>query len=504
MYGEAVKAGQDALKQGAWPAARVWFEKALEGAATAQAYEGLSWAAWWLEDVAACLDARERAYRLYRQADDVRGAARMALWLGDDHNEFHGAGAVAEGWFNRAGRLLEDLDCPERGWLTVFDAHTALSRHDSGRARQLAVQAREVGRRHRAVDLEMFSLATEGLALVAEGSVEQGMRCLDEATAAALGGEYENLAPAAWTCCRLMSACEEVRDYERGAQWCRQVEEFSRRMEARFVIGVCRAHYAAILGWHGKLAEAEQELTGAREDLTAKRPYWRAEAVVRLGELRRRQGRLLEAESLFNEVPWHPLAKRGLAELSLDSGDPAAARAVLDRMLRRFPAGSVGRAWPLELLVRAEAALGELDAAAVHLEEFCSIASAVGTRPLHAAARFLEGVLSAARGEREKACLAFEDTVELYDGLAPFEADRARAELARVELAQVPPQTMLTARQVAVLRLVAAGLGDRDIAERLVISEHTVHRHMANIYTRLGCSTRAAAVSRATQLDLMA
>jgi DNA-binding NarL/FixJ family response regulator len=87
----------------------------------------------------------------------------------------------------------------------------------------------------------------------------------------------------------------------------------------------------------------------------------------------------------------------------------------------------------------------------------------------------------------------------LYDGLAPFEADQARA-----SLAGVPSAGVLTARQVAVLRLVAAGLGDRDIAERLVISEHTVHRHVANIYTRLGCSTRAAAVSRATQLGLMA
>lgn len=498
MYDEAVKAGQDALSRGAWPAARLQFERALEVAATPEAYEGLSWAVWWLEDVTACMDARERAYRMYRQADDVRGAARMALWLGDDHNEFHGAGAVADGWFNRAARLLEDLDCPERGWLTVFDAQTALGRHETGRARQLAVQAGEVARRYRAVDLEMFSLATEGLALVADGAVERGMRCLDEASAAALGGEYENLAPAAWTCCRLLSACEEVRDYERGAQWCRQVDEFSRRMEARFVIGVCRAHYAAILGWHGKLAEAELELTGAQEDLTAKRPYWRAEAVVRLGEVRRRQG-LAEAEGLFNEVSWHPLAKRGLAELSLDSGDPASARTVLERMLRRIPVGSVSRASPLELLARAEAALGELDAAAIHLEEFCAIASAVGTRPLAAAARFLEGVLLAARGEREKACICFEDALELYDGLAPFEADRARA-----ELAGVPSTTTLTARQIAVLRLVAAGLGDRDIAERLVISEHTVHRHVANIYTRLGCSTRAAAVSRASRLGLMA
>jgi LuxR family maltose regulon positive regulatory protein len=499
MYDKAMDAGRVALSRGAWPVARSEFETALEVATTPEAFEGLSWATWWLEDVPACLDAREQAYRLYRQVDDVRGAARMALWLGDDHNEFHGASAVAEGWFNRAARLLEDLDCPERGWLTVFDAQAALGRHHTGRARQLAVQAREVGRRHRAVDLEMFSLATEGLALVAEGAVEQGMRCLDEASAAALGGEYENLAPAAWTCCRLMSACEEVRDYERGAQWCRQVEEFSRRMEARFVIGVCRAHYAAILGWHGKLAEAEQELTGAREDLTAKRPYWRAEAVVRLGELRRRQGRLVDAEGLFNEVPWHPLARRGLAELSLDAGDPATARVVLDRVLRRIPVGSVGRAWPLELLVRAETAVGDLDAAAAHLEEFCLIAAGVGTRPMRAAARFVEGLYAAALGQQDKARVCFEDAVELYDGLAPFEADQARAELARV-----PRRTMLTARQGAVLRLVAAGLGDRDIAERLVISEHTVHRHVANIYTRLGCSTRAAAVSRATQLGLMA
>ena len=86
----------------------------------------------------------------------------------------------------------------------------------------------------------MFSLATEGVAMVDQGEVEQGMRCLDEATAAALGGEYENLAPAAWTCCRLMSACEELRDYERGTQWCQKIEEFSLRMDTRFVTGVCR------------------------------------------------------------------------------------------------------------------------------------------------------------------------------------------------------------------------------------------------------------------------
>ena len=535
-YDEFVEAGRGARSRGAWSAARSQFERAVGLATTPEALEGLSWATWWLEDVQACLDAREQSYRLYRQAGDARSAARMALWLGDDHNEFQGADAVAEGWFNRATRLLDGLEpCPELGWLRVFDAHAALGRHDTGRARELAVQAQELGRRHQAVDLEMFSLATEGLALVEEGAVEQGMRCLDEATAAALGGEYENLAPAAWTCCRLISACEEIRDYERGAQWCRQVQEFSRRMEARFVTGVCRAHYAAILGWHGDWSGAELELTEAQQDLTANRPYWRAEAVVRLAELRRRQGRSDEAEALFNEVPWHSLAKRGLAELSLDRGDPAAARDVLARMLRRIPRGSVSRAWPLELLVRADAALGDDEAAAVHLDEFCSIAAALGTRPLRGAARFAEGVHAAAGGEHEKACVCFEDAVELYDGLAPYEAGHTRLELARSLLAlgrtdaarreartaltaiPVPSRneaallttldlhgnTVLSARQLDVLRLIASGLGDREIAGQLVISEHTVHRHVANIYTRLGCSTRAAAVSQATQLGLL-
>jgi ATP/maltotriose-dependent transcriptional regulator MalT len=177
------------------------------------------------------------------------------------------------------------------------------------------------------------------------------------------------------------------------------------------------------------------------------------------------------------------------------------------------------------LLVRAELALGDYESAAAHLAEFCSIATAVGTRPLRAAARFAEGLYAAARDDREQACDCFEDAIDLLDPLSPVEAGRVRLELARSLLALGRPdaagrearlahrvvavpaalglQSALSARQVEVLRLVADGLGDREIAVRLVISEHTVHRHVANIYTRLGCSTRAAAVSQATQLGLL-
>ena len=198
---------------------------------------GPLWAAWWLDDVALCIHARERAYQLYHAAGDLRGAARMALWIGDDNLEFRGATAVANGWFQRAARLLERLDpCPEHGWLDTFRAHLLL-RTDPPEAEALGARARELGTDLGDVDLEMFGLATEGLALVNQGEVVDGMRCLDEATAAALGGEFEQLAPAGWTCCYMIYACERVRDYDRAAQWCGEVEAFSRRTHIRFVNG---------------------------------------------------------------------------------------------------------------------------------------------------------------------------------------------------------------------------------------------------------------------------
>ena len=147
----------------------------------------------------------------------------------------------------RRGCSQELAPVPEHGWLAVFEAHAALGEDDTALARRLAGEARELGRRLGAVDLEMFAVATEGAALVADGEVAAGMRRLDEAAAAALGGEYEDLRAAGWTCCYLIGACERVRDFERAAQWCREVEAFSRRLDIRFVTGVCRTHYGAVL-----------------------------------------------------------------------------------------------------------------------------------------------------------------------------------------------------------------------------------------------------------------
>lgn len=172
------------------------------------------------------------------------------------------------------------------------------------------------------------------------------------------------------------------------------------------------------------------------------------------------------------------------------------------------------------------------------------MARAVGTEPLRAATRFAAGVVALGRGELESARAAFEDATRLFHRSgAPFEAARARVELARTlaaaarrrdalrelksaattlrrigaahavaqvdtlerELQQAPPHApgKLTPRECEVLRLVAKGMSDRAIAEQLVLSEHTVHRHVANVLAKLGCTSRSAAVADALTKQLI-
>lgn len=196
--------------------------------------------------------------------------------------------------------------------------------------------------------------------------------------------------------------------------------------------------------------------------------------------------------------------------------------------------------------MRTDTALGDVERAGAWLEELRIVAATAATELLRAAVSASAGLLAAAVGDHAQARDHFEDALDRFAGAgAPLEAARARLDLARalhalgrpeaarrdahaarttlaelgaaVELARVdallaeltehsahhPDDSPLTARQVEVLRLVAEGCSDQAIASTLVISEHTVHRHVANIYARLGCSSRAAAVARAGRLGLL-
>src|ERR671919_686128 len=272
---DPLSAGWARLADGEWEAAGASFTDALAREETPQALEGLSWAAWWLDDADTVFDARERAYRLYRRRGEAASAARMATWLAADQLDFRGAVAVASGWLRRAGRLLESLEPgPDHGWLAFHEGYIAHLSGDTAKAGELGVRAAEAGRRFDVPDLEMLGLALQGVTLVACAQVREGMRCLDEATATALSGDATVPIAGAWACCFLVTACAAVLDYARAFEWCDRIAEFAERYGSRYMLAFCRAEYGAVHLWRGRWADAERLLERSIEDFRYSRSAW--------------------------------------------------------------------------------------------------------------------------------------------------------------------------------------------------------------------------------------
>jgi ATP/maltotriose-dependent transcriptional regulator MalT len=535
-------AGSRALARGAWRESRDLFQRAVALEETPEAIEGIATAAWWLDDAPIVFENRERAYRLYRERGDRLGAARMATGIAMDHYLYRGDTAIASGWLQRAHRLLEGTEpSAEHGWLAHWEAYIALfDRNEVDYAHRLSTEALALGQALGLIDLETISLALQGLALVSEGQVENGMRRLDEATTVALAGEVTDPDAVVTTCCYLIYACERVRDYPRAVQWCAKVETVARRWAYRSMFPICRSHYAAVLIWRGDWTRAETELTAAAHELMTTRPGWVLEPIVRLAELRRRQGRRDEAAALFEQVRYLPHALLGLAELALDDGAGVTATDLVDRFFRRVPCDDqTVRAEGQELAVRAWLSRGDLTQARTALADLESTAAVVGATPLRAACMWSRGLVLAAAGDLTGARHCLEDAIDRFDELgAPFETARARVELACVllatdrrdsavseakaaletlrnlgawqELRRAEPVLRelgletsdgntnpsadpgLTRRETEVLRLIAGGLDNHGIAERLYISVRTVERHVSSIYGKIGAEGAAA------------
>ena len=266
--------GQEALARGGWEDARTAFQAAVAAEETPEALEGLALATLWLDDERATIDALERSYSLYRQAGDRLGAARTALWLGLCSQYMRGQRAVASGWLGRAERLLDGLEpASEHALLAVWRGHFALlADHDLPEARRLAGRAVEIGSRLGNHEIETHARALEGLVLVSSGDVANGMRRLDEATAAALSGELSTWLAISNVCCYLIYACKRVRDYARAAEWCDRASELSERWGDRFTFAACRTQYADILIVRGSWAEADAEIAANVRELGAFEP----------------------------------------------------------------------------------------------------------------------------------------------------------------------------------------------------------------------------------------
>lgn len=503
-------AARRAIDAGDWQTARDLYDALAHETNAPEAWAGLAEAAWLQQDSRLMIDARLAAYRLFRERGDDIAAARMAIALGNDFLDFRGDAAVANGWFKYARRLLKPLPpSADHARLNVWEARLALiGQQDPAEGARLAEESLRLARDSNCPDVEVLATAMSGLALVMNAQPDRGLALLDEAAAAALGGDISDPYAAGLTCCYLISACDRVRDYDRAAQWCARLREFSTRQRFAILMTTCRLQYSSVLISRGDWAEAEAELLAAIADLRDARPVVLPAAYARLGELRRRQGRTNEAVELFEKAGSHPLALLGGAWVDVEQGNVARALERARAYLRRFPEDALlERASANELLVRIAAASGKPADGEHALAELEKAADKYELPLLRAAVLSARAIFASANGNDAHAAELMEDAAALY-GDAGFvhEAGIARRDLQKTRgggNGRVAPNAPLTQREMEVLRLVAKGLSEREVADKLFISPHTAHRHLSNIRLKLNAATQAAAVAHAARIGLI-
>jgi len=302
-----------------------------------------------------------------------------------------------------------------------------------------------------------------------------------------------------------------------------------------------------VLTARGEWEEAERELARATGELATLRPPLAGFARARFAQLRRRQGRYAEARRLLAEAGGHVLVPLVQAEVALDEGDPSAALGYAERYVRSLAGDQpIESAAALELLVPIRLRLAEPEAAREAHARLAMIADTVATDQVRAAERVACAAIALADNDPGQACRALDDAIDLYRrSAAPFDVARTQLALAQALAAHDRPvaalehaheasaalerlgatraakeaarlvgrlggrtvaakRAGLTGRELEVLILVAGGLSNPQVAERLVISEHTVHRHLANVFAKLGVSSRTAAVAVAAERELLA
>jgi ATP/maltotriose-dependent transcriptional regulator MalT len=532
---ENITAGQAALRAADWRAARACFEAALSQQDTPEAHDGLGIALWWLNEIKASHDQRTRAYLGFKQRGMLATAAVIAAWLAREQVFLHGNTSAMKGWFARAERLLSQVDhCVEHAWVAVLRASVQAEPAELERA---TLDALQVARTFDDGALEAFTLAFCGMARVSLGRIEEGMACLDEAMAAATGGEVGNLMIVSEIFCVMLSACESAGDLVRSEHWRQVAAEFAARHNSTFLGAYCRAAHGGLLTAAGRWQDAENELTEAIRAFETGHHALRMHAVFKLAELRIYQGRLEEAEVLLTGYEDYGAAVIPFARLHLAQGDPQLARALLEQALGRLQPPAPGRAPLLLLLVEALLALGEPQAAERAAEEVVALARVAGSDLLLGRAEFARGQVRRYTGSAD-AAECFQSVMEhlrVYEqsllvararlemaqllqghdwagavtwaraALASFarlgaarEADEAASLLRRLGVAaRTAPRGRepLTQREAEVLALIARGLTNRAIAERLVISAKTVEHHVSQILGKLGLRSRAEAAA---------
>jgi DNA-binding CsgD family transcriptional regulator len=521
--------------------ARAWSD-AAEALARAEASGGLSardlellaTAVYMLGDEEENYVVLERAHHAWIEAGEPRRAALDAFWIGVQLM-LRGELGRGGGWLGRAHRLLEDEDdCVERSYLLIPEMFRLEAAGDLAGAAATAAQAAADGRRHRDADLAVLAGHSQGLFLVAQGSLAEGLGLLDEAMLAVTSGDVSPI-PSGIVYCGSIVGCQTAFDPRRAQEWTAALHDWCRQQPDLVAFtGACHVHRAENMQLRGEWDAALEELDRAQQRaLRGGNPRTAAQAVYHRGEIRRRRGELAQAEEDFREASrsgWEPQPGLALLRLAQDDGDAALATICRVAGETTDPAS---RANLLPACVEIMLACGDVEGARTAQRDLEEIAAERVSDMLATMLAHTRGAVELAAGDPATALTHLRRALHGWQDLAaPYEAARVRLlvatacsalgdedsaalerDAARDVFAQLgaaaPGERSrdahgLTARELQVLRLVAAGATNKAIAAELVLSERTIDRHVSNIFAKLRVPSRSAATAYAYEHRLLA
>ena len=513
--------------------------------------ERFATAAYLVGNDAESTDTWLRAHQGWLQVGDEQGAVRCAFWLGFALVQ-RGDMAQGGGWLARAGRMVEEheLDTVERGYLQVPAGLMAMDAGESDTALERFAEADSIARRFGDRDLATLGRLGQGEALLRMGKTSEGLRLFDEAMVAVTTGETSPMI-SGLVYCAVIDRCQRVFDLRRACEWTAALDRWCEQQPGLVPYrGQCLVHRAQVLQLRGDWVEAVAEAERARRWLSDPPHPALGMAHYQLGELHRLRGELAQAEDVYRQA--HAAGREpqpGLALLRLAEGRAEAAAAAIESALATA-GDQLSRVRLLPAYAEIMVAANRPHDARAAAEELDDLAESAGATMLGAVANQTRGALLLAGAEPRAALGLLRAALDAWQELdAPYEAaqvrlllagacqqldDRDRAELecdmaravfeqlgaspalellTRLLAEKAPDQTepsispgeeqVVTDRELQVLRLVAAGRTNRDIAGELAISEKTVERHLGNIFTKLGVSNRAAATARAYDHGLL-
>ena len=543
-------AGAELKRARAWYAERSWREAHASLSAADEAHplgaedlELLATSAYMLGREDDYFEALERSHQAHLDAGEPLRAVRCAFWVGVNLAR-QGEKGRASGWLARAQRLLEheQRECVERGYLLIPAMFGREAAGDWDAAATIAASAAQIGERFGDRDLLALAGQGQGQFLIRQGRIADGLPLLDEAMLAATAGELSPIVTGI-VYCGVILACQEAHDLGRAREWTAALTRWCEQQPDMVAFtGRCLLHRAEIMqirgGWAGAVEEARR--AQARSAQANNRAAAGAAACLR-GDVWRLQGELAAAEEAYREASahgWEP--QPGLALLRLAQGSHAAAAAAIRRALAET-AARPARARLLPACVEIMLAAQDIDQARDACAELEAIAAGQASAMLDASAASARGAVALSAGDAPAALVALRRAWEAWQELeASYEAARTRVlvglacralgdeEAAALELeaarsvferlgaapdlrrvdalaaGDAPTDAHgLTPRELEVLRLVAAGSSNREVAAQLVISEHTAARHLQNIFAKLGVSSRTAASAFAFEHGLI-